>query len=1112
MYAAVFRADTTKAYKSMDGGASWARISAGVSLGGNYGGGWSDGGWWNLTIAVDPTDPDHVYIGNTELHRTTNGSDFSPVRVFSASSAWDSPMHTDYHKVVFSVSDASKIYVGSDGGIFRSTNGGSSWSSRNNALSTIQLYRVASHPTDAGILIGGAQDNGNFRTLNGGATSWDLVTTGDGMECFFDRVNGNIVYASTQNGTLFRSTTGGGWNSWSGISPAFTTSTSWLVPFFQHPANDTWIYTASRKVWRSTNRGSSWTALTGALTADAINTMAQSAVNPNWMILAGSGLYTTNPEVMISSDGGSNWTDVKANIPGSSRYVSRVVTHPTDSTTFFVVRSGFGSGKVYRTTNAGSGWTDVSGNLPDIPHSDLFIDPLATDRYYVANDFGVYRSTNAGVSWVREGSGMPYVVATDFDFYSSAGTRILRVATHGRSVFQADLPVDFTVTPSSLPLGTIEVDSSGTGVLIVRNNGIGDLLIDSVVSTVARFTVMPVSDTIATGDSADFTVTFTPDSLGFRSGQIIFHHSMASSPDSVPVNGTGGVTVSVVKYHDLDGDTATSGDRIPKPWGLSLYKGTVSGGNLVAAGTSGSIFATATASSQYIACEADSGDRWRRIGGGSFCDTFFVDQSGVTDTFLNYRKNSLTVRKYRDADSVLATTADTKPKMWDVVVHQDTTTGPVYASIHDSVAWMDDIPDGTYVITESDSSGWIRLGHILDGVPVSDTGAHVTVSIANGQDRTLHFVNMPPRFPLFYAAVPSVDFGTVPIGYQKSDSVTILNFGYYPLRIDSVRFDQPRFGSPLDSMTVPDFDSSRFPLTFSPTSLGSVSGNAIFYHSGAGSPDTVGLAGTGISTYVSGVTSGWNLVSLPVVTPESLVTVLYPGATTNAFNFVGGAYNSSTLMGNGRGYFLKIGEAGTVSITGARIELDTTDVEEGWNMVGSITDTVPVSSITSDPGGLVTSGFFGFSDGYFNSDNIVPGRGYWVKASQAGKLILSSYPGISPAARIRISDGAENPPPPPGPYSGNSEPAVPSEFALYQNHPNPFNPSTTIGFDLPREAWVSVRIFSVLGQEVATMVNGPMVAGRHEVRWDAGTLPSGVYYYRFQAGEFNQTRKLLLLR
>ena len=88
----------------------------------------------------------------------------------------------------------------------------------------------------------------------------------------------------------------------------------------------------------------------------------------------------------------------------------------------------------------------------------------------------------------------------------------------------------------------------------------------------------------------------------------------------------------------------------------------------------------------------------------------------------------------------------------------------------------------------------------------------------------------------------------------------------------------------------------------------------------------------------------------------------------------------------------------------------------------------------------------------------------------------------------------------------------PSMFQLHQNYPNPFNPSTMISFSLPRSGDVSLKIFNLLGEEVATLVSGQMDAGIHTVQWDATGQPSGVYFYRLHSGDYEETRKLVLLR
>jgi len=89
---------------------------------------------------------------------------------------------------------------------------------------------------------------------------------------------------------------------------------------------------------------------------------------------------------------------------------------------------------------------------------------------------------------------------------------------------------------------------------------------------------------------------------------------------------------------------------------------------------------------------------------------------------------------------------------------------------------------------------------------------------------------------------------------------------------------------------------------------------------------------------------------------------------------------------------------------------------------------------------------------------------------------------------------------------------LPEAFALDQNYPNPFNPSTTISFSLPHASDVSLKVFNLLGEEVATLVNGNQAAGPHEVQFNAAGLASGVYFYKIVSGDFSQVKKMVLMK
>ena len=463
IFSIIYNGSTTTLWKTTDGGAGWFQVSNGVQLGGNYGGGWRDQGWYDLCVAVHPTNPSIVMTGNVELHRSTNGADMSVLRTGPGTGAWYSPCHVDYHIIRFSSSTPNTVYLGCDDGVFKSTDGGATWFDVNNGLATLQFYRIASHPTDINTIIGGAQDNGNYRTTNGGSGNWEGVTTGDGMSCAFDPANPNIVYMSTQYGNHMKSTNGG--SSFFGMA---YTGGAWLSPIVIHPTDNNTLFVVNTSVYKSTDKGSSFSTLATGVTLDDINTMSVSPVNPANMIVAGSNAFNKNPEIRVSSDSGATWTSINGNIGGNSLYVSRVVCHPTSANTMYVVRSGFeASNKIYKSTDLGSTWTNITGNLPNVPCNDLIVDPQNATEYYVANDFGVYHTTDDGTTWTRESSGMPFVPVMDFDLVQIGSNRWLRAGTHGRSAYQASIDGGCVSSPSITTHPANQTDCEGATVVFV---------------------------------------------------------------------------------------------------------------------------------------------------------------------------------------------------------------------------------------------------------------------------------------------------------------------------------------------------------------------------------------------------------------------------------------------------------------------------------------------------------------------------------------------------------------------------------------------------------------------------------------------------------------------
>gem|GEM_PF-3238285 len=275
------------------------------------------------------------------------------------------------------------------------------------------------------------------------------------------------------------------------------------------------------------------------------------------------------------------------------------------------------------------------------------------------------------------------------------------------------------------------------------------------------------------------------------------------------------------------------------------------------------------------------------------------------------------------------------------------------------------------------------------------------------------------------------------------------------------------------------------------------------------------------------VATEWRMISIPAIVPDFHTSALFPEAVSPAFGYTDRYLICDELM-NGSAYWLKLPKTYHMTISGEPLTADTISINEGWNMIGSISSPVSTDIIASIPGGITTSQFYSYDGTYHFIDTIQPGGGYWVKADRAGVLILSSS--LQTAGNlIRITPHSDVPPAPP--EEGTTVPrSVPREFSLEQNYPNPFNPSTEISFVLPRTSVVMLRVYNMLGQEVAVLLNHEVLQeGLHRVLFSAAgqpaggrdipSLSSGVYIYHIDVNEltaagtsYRDTRKMILLK
>jgi len=265
---------------------------------------------------------------------------------------------------------------------------------------------------------------------------------------------------------------------------------------------------------------------------------------------------------------------------------------------------------------------------------------------------------------------------------------------------------------------------------------------------------------------------------------------------------------------------------------------------------------------------------------------------------------------------------------------------------------------------------------------------------------------------------------------------------------------------------------------------------------------------TTLLAYTYTASSRWNLVSVPATVATLDVPSLFPSGPSPFYSFKSaGGYALATTFHYGAGYWVRLAPGEQISIIGAPRLTDTVAVEQGWNLVGSLSTPVAVHTIGSLPPGIVTSKFYGYNGSYQPADSLRPMHGYWVKALQPGMLLLhAAGGGPSLAGRIFIREEKELPPPAP------EQERVPEAYSLAQNYPNPFNPSTIMEFSVPRTTHVSLTVLNTLGQEVALLVNDVRLPGVYRVEWDASRMAAGTYFSCLRTSEFTGTRKLLLIK
>jgi hypothetical protein len=308
-------------------------------------------------------------------------------------------------------------------------------------MAVTQFYGIAIDQTVPDLTYGGTQDNG---TQGGSSTSsWSEIGGGDGSTVAVDQNQPSRVFYMIPGGDLVLRYDGN--TSVSIALPAGNGDVSGWVKPLVYDSKNTILYCATNFFYYSRSYGQTWTRR-GIKTATSSDSNSITYIDP-----AGDGntvvIGTAKGLLYTTSNNGTSWTNKSAGLP--TRSITCVRYNPTNPSTIYVTFSGFGGGHVFRTDDAGNTWKDISGNVPDIPCNSIVVDPGNSNALYLGTDVGVFFSPDNGATWMQYGSGLPNVVILDMAIQTTQ--RVLRVGTHGRSIWEAPLSSDITamITPTA---------------------------------------------------------------------------------------------------------------------------------------------------------------------------------------------------------------------------------------------------------------------------------------------------------------------------------------------------------------------------------------------------------------------------------------------------------------------------------------------------------------------------------------------------------------------------------------------------------------------------------------------------------------------------------------
>ena len=428
-------------YKTSDSGNNWERLPDDENATGLSAQALGGFGWYFSGIDVNPNDPNDVFLLGVDLWRTKNAGNTWTM----ATPGWASyDVHADKHDIQRTAS--GKLFLATDGGAYKSTDDGTSWTDIEDIPAT-QFYRVAWNSNESDKYYGGAQDNGTT-SGNISVKEWPRLIGGDGFQTRFDKKRPSVRFYELQYGDVYYFSDKSQYVEVAGEEMR-NDRVHWDAPYDLSKHEDTIIYYATNRLWRGVYNPDSgvFSAKWSPIGSDFTNNDRSPAPNNTITCFDESPLQkgllyvgTGDANVWRIDVYGKKNEKISLGLP--QRYVTSVKASAENLNRVFVTLSGYrefeSTPHVWRSDNGGSTWQAISGDLPPLAVNDIFVLPNNRDSVlFAATDGGVYYSKNSGKNWLRLGTNMPLIPVFDFDYNDKMNQLV--AATYARSIMTFDL-------------------------------------------------------------------------------------------------------------------------------------------------------------------------------------------------------------------------------------------------------------------------------------------------------------------------------------------------------------------------------------------------------------------------------------------------------------------------------------------------------------------------------------------------------------------------------------------------------------------------------------------------------------------------------------------------